>query len=107
LVRSDHEAMRCVPDEYCRETVLPSKGHQHTALLGVVESSTVAGGLTNVGELAVLKDDKVELLREPYELVGERQREVVDDVAVCLRDEPKIDLPQPPTKQSSEDAIWR
>jgi hypothetical protein len=40
--------------------------------------------LTDVCKLAVLKDDKVQLLAELEKLLGQRQSKVLDDVNVCL-----------------------
>lgn len=45
-------------------------------------------GLTNVGELSVFKDHKVQLLAQPLQLFGKLESEIFKDIAVGLHCQP-------------------
>jgi hypothetical protein len=78
LVRCDHEAILCTPDEYCRDTVFPVIKSE------VLQSGTGIDSLTNVSKLPVLEDKEVVLLTENSQLINEILIEVLNDIHMCL-----------------------
>lgn len=78
LVRCDHEAILCTPDEYCNDTVFP------VIKIESLRSTIEINSLTDVSELPVLEDKEVVLLTEHSQLVDEILIKVLDDVHMCL-----------------------
>lgn len=57
LVKSDHDAILCVPEEYCSDTVFPVALFSPLAIF--LEKRQTR---TDIGEFAVFENHKIELL---------------------------------------------
>lgn len=62
LVKSDHEAILCVPEEYCRETVLPLYVLASMYPSDDDDSWKIKNILTDIRKLAIFENHKIKLL---------------------------------------------